>query len=454
MTWSHYAAPCVPAFHGGNGGSTALGVTATTITVSARISNSGESAAVEASAQGAFPTQQEYLHDLQTYITYFNSQFQLYGRHVVLKVFQGQGDWLQEYQGQDLGGAQADAATAHDMGAFADATTGIDATTPVYAADLADTHVISIGGVVASQSFLEQYAPYIWTALGTVTDVADFDGAMICQRMAGLPAAFAGDAATRMQKRVFGIINPENPDYSQAGDMIQNDIRGCGGTVGKRVNYALDISTLETQDVSAVAQMKAAGVTTVVCLCDNVSPIFLTHAADQQQYHPEWISLNAGDQYEQLRAQDQWAHALSPGGKTLDPRTTEAYHVYKLADPNGEPAELTRLSLAYGVAMQLFNGLQVAGPHLTPATFEQAEFSLPSSQPGGDLGPWTYGRNAFSPLAATRIGWYNPNTQSPLDNKPGSWQSCGGADGGYHPIRTYDPAAYGRAHTQLNCFGQ
>jgi hypothetical protein len=110
------------------------------------------------------------------------------------------------------------------------------------------------------------------------------------------------------------------------------------------------------------------------------------------------------------------------------------------------------LAAVYGVAIQLFDSLQAAGPDLNPQTFETAEFGLPPSLPGGDLGDWAYGSNVFTPETDYPLAWYDPNAVSGLNGDKGAWQTCSGSDGAFRP---WTPAsAYGPAHTQLHCFGQ
>ncbi len=122
FTWSVYAPPCVPNFHGNNGGNTSRGVTGSTITFSFAVPPSADQTAVNSLAGSAAVHTQAYINDLETYINFFNRQFELYGRHVVLKTFQAQGNYLEEDSGQDLAGAQADAQTAASMPAFLDLT--------------------------------------------------------------------------------------------------------------------------------------------------------------------------------------------------------------------------------------------------------------------------------------------------------------------------------------------
>src|SRR5436189_105467 len=82
--------PCQPAFTGGNGGTTTHGVTRDTITISYRRGQSTEDTAVYAAAGDAAPDPDDlYLADMRDFINLFNKTYELYGRKVVLKDFQG-----------------------------------------------------------------------------------------------------------------------------------------------------------------------------------------------------------------------------------------------------------------------------------------------------------------------------------------------------------------------------
>jgi hypothetical protein len=447
VTWSKYSPLCVPAFHGNNGGATSPGVTSTTITVTYRETSSAEASAVEAAAgQAAGGTDSQYIADLQTYINFFNKQFELYGRHVVLEPFMGQGDPLEEDQGQDLSGAQADAVTAKDDGSFGDLS--ILSMTQPYAEDLAEQGVLSFGVPYMSQQWFDQFAPYAYSYWPTDTSLAQFEGSLICQRMAGLPASFAGDSDLQGKTRVFGLIVPENPVYAAGGNLLQSELQACGIQLADRVNYALDISTIAEQSENAIAQMRAAGVTTILCSCDPIAPIFLTNEANTQDYHPEWVSLWWGDAYGRDPNQTEWAHAMASGGASPAASGTEAYRAFKLADPSGTPAEMY-YNLPYLQALMLFDGLQAAGPDLTPTTFARGFFSLPPSLPGADYGPWTFGQGIFTPQQSFQIGWWSPTATSAYDGKQGAWENCNG--GTWYPA--VNPSLP-PLHTQLQCFGQ
>src|SRR5205823_2510399 len=157
----------------------------------------------------------------------------LYGRHVVLKTYQGQGDYLQEDQGQGLGATQADAVTAHDMGAFGDLTFPLQASQP-YEEDLAAEHVIGFSSVALSQQWFEQHAPYEYSVYRpTGTNSTHESAATVCRRLAGMPAIFAGDPVAQRTTRVFGIIYPETPMYTDEVNGEQQELAACGVKAAK-----------------------------------------------------------------------------------------------------------------------------------------------------------------------------------------------------------------------------
>lgn len=450
FSWSAYAPPCAPASQAGNGGTTAHGVTATTITLTFREPNSTEQAGVNAFAGTANINVAAFIADMNTYINFFNSQFQLNGRKVVLKPYQGQGDYLQETGGQGLAGAQADAVTAHDLGGFADVTFPLFTST-YYLQDLAQEHVIGTGGLGLPDSWFEQYAPYEYSYVPTGTAGANGFAHAVCTRMWHLPAAFAGDAALRTKTRVLGLITPDNPNYIEVGHELESTLQTvCGASVARYATYSEgNVSQYETQADSMMAQMRAHGVTTVICGCDPLFPILVSQAASQQAYSPEWISTGWGDPITRDYAQSEWSHALSNEAAYLPQAQTEAYHAFQLASPRMQPRE-QYFEVAYYMLLTVFDGLQNAGAGLTPVTFAQGMFAMPKTPLGQD-GVWSGGRNAFS-LAnvTTQIGWWDPNATSNFDGEKGAWQNCDG--GRWFVIK--DNGGWGPQGTQFHCFGR
>jgi hypothetical protein len=299
------------------------------------------------------------------------------------------------------------------------------------------------------QSYYQRYAPYWWSFTPSGTQGADLLGNAICQRAANLPAAYSGDAVYQMENRKFGLITPENPEYLEVANQIKAQLTGCGVPITKQASYAIDVTSYESEAASMVAQMKAAGVTTVICFCDPIVPIFLSNSAQSESYYPEWFEPNYLDPQGRLENQKEWAHALSDGGQYPDNAHNEAYQAFKLASKGASPAELY-YDEAYFTLLQLFIGLQAAGPDLTPANFQKGMDSLPTTPTGMD-GAWHFGPNIFNPEATVRLGWWSTGDVSQRDAKTGSWQNCAG--GQWFPISPSQRSQWGAAHTQLGCFG-
>ena len=97
----------------------------------------------------------DYVADLNTYINYFNSQFELYGRRVVIKTYNGQGDYIQEDQGQGADVAQSDAATAHSLDAFGDVTFQLRGSNPYWTA-LAQQRIVAWGPLGFPTSYYQR----------------------------------------------------------------------------------------------------------------------------------------------------------------------------------------------------------------------------------------------------------------------------------------------------------
>jgi hypothetical protein len=413
-----------------------------------RLANSSQQAIIDSVGGAAVPSQQAYLQDLQTYTRFFNTQFELYGRHVVIKPFQGQGDYVAEDQGQDLAGAQADAQTAYSLGAFGDVTFLLTSSQP-YEQDLAAEHVLSFSPTGMPQSWFAQYAPYEWSIWASGTKIAQSYVNTVCQRMAGMPAIFAGDAALTSQIRRFGLLTPDNPEYDHIGNEIQAGLQRCGVPVAKREAYSLDYAQASEQGTTSMAAFRAAGVTTVLCMCDPVMPIFFAEAANGQGYHPEWVVPNYLDPAGQQVSSSQWAHAISIDGWPMPPNGQgEAYHAFELAAPGRQPAEQYYM-VAYYTMLQVFEGLQAAGPDLTPDTFAGGMFSLPTSGLG-QFGTWSYGNGAYTPPANTLIEWWDQSAVSNLDHSQGAWVPCNGGQW----VSYADPGSWAPAHQQLACFGR
>ncbi|MHB8467948.1 MAG: type 1 periplasmic-binding domain-containing protein, partial [Acidimicrobiales bacterium] len=382
--------------------------------------------------------------------------FELYGRHVVLKAYNGQGDYISEDQGQNLAGAQADAVSAHDMGAFGDVTFALGAS-EAYEQDLAAEHVISFSGAAEPQSWFASHAPYEYSVQGpSGTNAIHASANVVCRRLNGMPAIFSGDPASTTKPRVFGIIYPENPNYAQEVDQYRAEVLSeCGLKIDVVKAYTINVSQYSQQAISIMALMSSKHVTTILCACDPIFPILLTPAASSQNYHPEWFAADFGDPVTQDYDSSQWSHSVAGGTEYPGAAKTEAYQVYQRANPGHQPAEEPPTSppyfyVPYYIVLHVFEALQAAGPNLTPATFQAGVFSLPPSGIDPIGGLWVFGPQVYDPVSSFGLVWWDAKTTSSFDAKKGTYRACNG--GQIYTI--FNLAALAGPHQQLNCFGR
>jgi len=424
VPWSYYAPICVPAWHGNNGGATAPGVTGSTITITYREASSAElSALYSLVPAGVIGTNQEAVQTMQAYIKTFNREFELYGRHVVLKAFVGMGDFVQELNGQDQQDADEDALTAKALGAFADSS--VFDSTPVYTQALADQHVIGLTIFGGPNQVFEQASPYLYTS-GTVCSQGNAETEQLVRRVLDItPSSFAGDPSLNGKMRVFGMIVTGTAQTEHCEYQVISDLKSKYGiTMMPPINLSLDGSNLIAKAGAAIGQLKAAGVTTVLCSsCDFFTPVFLTKAADAEDYHPEWIQTDFLDALTALQSPTQLSGTRGFGTQVPPQQTTEAYKAFELGASPGTQI-VPSFSSFYAPLLMFFDALQAAGPDLTPRTFQQAFRRLPPSLPGGMYGNWAFSAGSFDPHASYGLVHWSSTELSAIDGQPGAWVNC------------------------------
>jgi hypothetical protein len=447
VRWSKYAPVCQPAFSGSNGGATTAGVTATTITISTR--NAVPPAIVAALGtigRSIVGTKAQTLAAMQEYVDIFNREFELYGRRVVLKPFDGRGSFATEQAGGGQAQAQQDADRAKSLGAFADVST-ISETAP-YAQALAQNRLISMGAPYVSSSFLEQNAPYAFTPGPNCSKLSSISTTVIGRGLGRMPAIFAGDPSLRSRPRRIGVAFPSSATYQACDGSIVSDLKDRYHVdVGPVIRYPFTTVGDSADAPNMVAQFKSAGVTTVFCGCDPATIIYLTAAARRQDYRPEWVNINTSDPYNRLADQAQWSHSLAGGHVPQAAAVDEAQVAFRLA--GGRGSLVSSYASIYEPLLLLFDALQAAGPNLTPSSFEQGFASLPTSLPGGMYGQWRFGQGTHDASSSFQVESWNPRAISPADGKAGAYQAC---NGGQEYADVGPPEL--PANRQLDCFGR
>jgi hypothetical protein len=375
-----------------NGGATAPGVAADTITVVVYIAPDADpvldfiTGPINADDTGA-----EAKETYQGYTDLFNAYYQTYGRKVELKFLDGSG------ASTDAVAARADAVKAvEEMGAFA--VWGGPVLASAWTEEIKARDVVCLGCPGTPDNEPSAF-PVTASAGQTRLVLAEY----VEKKLAGKPAQFAGDEAMQTTERVFGqiYINTPGSGADQDAADFASALSDAGVTLAQQVPYELDPGRLQEQATSAIARLKGAGVTTVIFNGDPIAPATFTREATAQGYFPEWVyggsALVDTTAFGRTYDQQQWQHAfgISSLAARLDAKIApqnQLYNWFKGTDP---PADDTA-GVLYPQPALFFAALQAAGPNLTTESFRDALFTGPVAaqaitQPYvtyGDRGIW------------------------------------------------------------------
>lgn len=426
-----YSPPCIAWAAGkDNGGATYRGVTKDKIRIGFRIpvedikdfqSTIGDLAGEKAN-QIPQSTQADFERTIQNLVTYFERNFQFYGRKIELVQWKGKGSVFNEIVGAGQEAANADAIrAAKELNVFAD----VSAFTQPYADALSRQQVLSIGALYMSREWFAQRQPYAWSPFPDCTSLSETIAEYMNKRVFGFNADHAGEGIKGKPRKV-GLITPDNPEYQQCANTGQKLIEAAGNKT-TRYNYTLDLATLSDQANNIAAKMKKDGITTIVLASDPLLPLLLGSRMSQQNYYPEYVvtgvALMDSSILGQLYDQSQWKHAfgLSMLGEEQPQQASYAYAAAKSVDPNTEP--IFGVDIFYYFLYQLATGLQMAGPNLTPQTFANGMRAYPGGS--GPAGTWAYPKGTYAPYRDAREIWWDPDAISPYNGAAGAYRSDG-----------------------------
>ena len=227
--------------------------------------------------------------------------------------------------------------------------------------------------------------------------------------------------------RRFGMSFPANNFGTPNAEDLEARLNACGIEIVRKNAYASDINTAGQQSTTSVQGSIAAKVTTVLCVCDPIAPVFGTQAASQQQYYPEWFQtgylLQDAEFFGRLYDQTQWSHNFGISSLPVPIARSDAafWKAYKSEDPDTDPpvgAELIYPALLVG-----FSGVERAGPHLDPATYRDAMYSIDVPSTDKHTVAFSYAPDDFGGIDDAREVWWDPSGVHPADGKPGTYRN-------------------------------
>ena len=256
---------------------------------------------------------------------------------------------------------------------------GGPAQTNAYAEELSARGVICLCATGQPQELYESLEPYAWGATLASTQGYVHRADYVADRLAGENAEFAGDPAYQDTERSFAIVYYETADGSRGPgvDFFEERLADHGVELADRIPYILDLSQAPEDAATVVARLKDKGVTSVIFAGDGFFPIYLTQAATNQDYHPEWIITGStGTDITALARrydQDQWSHAFGIS------------YLLARVDPDVIDEQGNLVSWYLGENLEdypnifdfgrLFIGIHLAGPELTPENFRDGLFA-------------------------------------------------------------------------------
>lgn len=417
-----YSPPCIE-FTGENPGATHRGVTADTIKVSFR--TTGEKGFNQTLAELAGAQIVDEPADIErtakVYEQFFNDNYQFYGRKLDIEFYSGSSNTTCELLGGCRGRANNDAdRVEQEMGAFLEMNCGSEP----YCDALADRGVVNFGSPYLSRDWHNVRHPYSWSIATDGTIVAEAAAQLAVNTLRHKKARWAGGALTE-QDRYYAGLSPENDWYQVSHDRAIDILERNGMDPGIKINYKLDINSMSNQAANVIAKMKSEGVTTALCGCDPIFPVFLTSKAKEQNYFPEWVVLGTAltdwDVAAQLYNGEVWKHAfgISSLGQPRPIRAGLGYSVYKSARDD-EPAFAAEL--LYGTLVMIASGIQMAGPNLNPDTFAQGLLAWPGGS--GPYGTWGFTEGNHTPTTDYRVIYWNNDKISIVNSQPGAYETA------------------------------
>ena len=419
-----YSPPCFTYTGTDNGGETTRGITPTTIRVAYRVTPDTDYASVvqQMAASDIPPDSPEAIQrTMHGLVEYFNKNFQFYGRKIELVPYDAKGTVIGEIFGGGQDTATADAVKVDtELNVFAD----VSAITEPYANALTKRKIVALSPPYVSDQWFQERRPYGWSLAPSCSLVSRAATEYANNKLFGRPAKWAG-GDLKDKTRTIAVITPDNPEYQRCADDGMKVIEGAGNHA-LRLTYTLDLSNLSNQAASLIARLKSEGITSVGCACDPLLPIFLTNKAEEQGYQPEWLvmgtALTDSDFAGQLYNKNQWKRAFGASalGDQLPVINNEAYRAYKTI-ASDEPSHSAEL-LYYQLYM-LAIGFQMAGPNLTPQTFEAGMLAYPERT--GEAGTWKFLPGKYTPQIDAREIYWDNDKISPFDFRKGAYAAVG-----------------------------
>jgi hypothetical protein len=430
--------PCAAKFTGDNGGAVYPGVTDKEIRFVDFNCQPNEQVNAILATQGLAASSDETKAMLDSVTRWMNKTYEFYGRTI---------KW--EYVIGDCPTTPPDPAKARQ------AASEVAKTHPFAvlvggggsaAADVfAQNGILALGVPWNGQEFYAARRPFRWDIFPTATESADWLGEYYCKKLAGKGASNSGrvihpQIGPRGTKRKLGIIVPDDGTGTSvpSAKRLQAAAKACsGGADVPLFTYQSDINRAAEQTNATVAGLINAKVTTIVCMCDPIAPVFLTKGLTQNNYFPEHMLPGLGlldyDVLGRLYDTAQWAHAFGPSqlAQPVPFDQSDASKIWRASGNSGKPCNGCNLLVGYMTNLGAM--IQMAGPNLNPLSVEQALVGANYTRGGWketggkpDVYLIKYGKDDYNAISDFREVYWSSTATSVIDGKQGAYVPVNG----------------------------
>lgn len=436
--------PCVAFFSGDNHGSTYSGVNRQEIRVVFY-----DDLCLEASRRGncpvgivdlAEPPDESTSHILnlpmlRAYQRYFNDRYQTYGRFVHFY-----------WQFRPNGNAEVRRADAAEARAKVDPFAVVNIAIGPFSEEY--TLAMTADGVLAFASpfidygrqakFFRQYPGLLWSFGPSVEQRARIYASHVCSQVAGRSTQFSGNPEDAGKPRRLGLLRMSFAGLASQvafGNEVRRELQAqCGvvPVVERAFDSPSSVRCVDGDDaVTAVNDMQAfreAGVTTILWVVSQ-DGCHVTAAASLG-YRPEIVVAGDGivesNGSGQLIDQTVWQHAraITPYTRVVRHADRPCFVAAREADAQLRSDYIANYACDwYPGILQLFTGVQVAGPRLTPESMDKGFHAIPPHRGADPTVPACfYEPDDYTCVKDAATQWWDPAGQGPDESRNGCWR--------------------------------
>ena len=287
---------------------------------------------------------------------------------------------------------------------------------------MASKGVLSFGSYTLTDDADHLQRPgYIWGHFPTIERLVANYVSFVCTQAVPYPVSLVPQR--RGERRRFGILYTDTeflPEQQLIRRLVEEGVRRCGGeVVMSRAQGQAGLARPREVPPQNMAAFQQAGVTTILAVGESEADH--TQAGAAIDYRPEWLAMGQDISYEYVedsrdRDQEVWRGAvlISPSVRR-DPPPSEPHCATATREANPQVNALTpRIACGfYPHMLQLFTGIQVAGPRLTPKSVEKGFRAIPAI-PSND--PYTpacyYEQGDYTCVKDTTSMWWDPDAET------------------------------------------